>query len=70
MELFQAYPDTKDVFPKFQGYDLAMLVQSEVMVQHGQRVMAVVDRVVASLDSKEKTWELLIQIGRAHFSQY
>ncbi len=69
LELFQAYPDSKDVFHKFQGHDLAMLVQSEIIVQHGQRVMNVVDRVMAAVDSRERVWDLLIQIGREHFSE-
>ena len=46
-----------------------MLVQSEIIVQHGQRVMNVVDRVMAAVDSRERVWDLLIQIGREHFSE-
>ncbi len=58
------------MFPKFQGHDLGMLVQSEIMVQHGQRVMGVVDRVISFLDSKDKIWELLTSLGREHFSKH
>ena len=39
------------------------------MLQHGQRVMDVIDRVVDRLDSQEKLWDLLIAIGREHFSK-
>ncbi len=49
---------------------MSLLIQSEIIVQHGQRVMNVIDRVMANIDYKEKIWDLLIEIGREHFSEY
>ncbi len=55
------------MFPKFQGHDVAMLVHSGIIVQHGEKVMSIVDHVMENIDSDERIWEILLQIGRDHF---
>ncbi len=69
LELFKAYPDSQDVFPKFQGQALVQLEESGVLEAYGVKVMSVLDKVVANLDSKERVWDILIQLGRNHFSE-
>ena len=44
--------------------------QSQIMLQHGSRVMAVVDKVIEVIDDNERVWDVLIEIGRQHFSNY
>jgi hypothetical protein len=49
--MFESHPDTQYIFPKFRGIDLTALEQSLVIVQHGSRVMGIVDSVVKNLVS-------------------
>ena len=51
VRMFESHPDTQYIFPKFRGIDLTALEQSLVIVQHGSRVMAIVDSVVKNLVS-------------------
>lgn len=67
LELFSAYPDSQDVFRRFRGDDLIALEQSVELVQHGERVMAMVEVIIQSLDSYQNMWDILIQLGRQHF---
>ena len=69
MELFGAYPDSQFRFSKFRGDDLAALEQSEELLRHGERVIAVLGKVMATLDNRRATWDILIEIGRQHFSK-
>ncbi len=57
------------MFPKFQGQALVQLEESGVLEAYGVKVMSVLDKVVANLDSKERVWDILIQLGRNHFSE-
>ena len=47
--MFESHPDTQYIFPKFRGIDLMALEQSLVIVQHGTRVMGIVDTVVKNM---------------------
>ena len=51
IRMFESHPDTQYIFPKFRGIDLTALEQSLVIVQHGTRVMGIVDTVVKNLVS-------------------
>ncbi len=53
--MFESHPDTQYIFPKFRGIDLTALEQSLVIVQHGSRVMGIVDSVVKNLVSCDVT---------------
>ena len=68
MELFRAHPETKSYFKKFAGEDMMSMQQSQIMLQHGSRVMAVVDKVIEVIDDNERIWDVLIEIGRQHLS--
>ena len=64
LELFDAYPDTQSVFPKFRGEDISF---SPELAKHGSRVMLIVDKVIANIDNNDRIWELLTNMGRKHF---
>ena len=49
IRMFESHPDTQYIFPKFRGIDLMALEQSLVIVQHGTRVMGIVDTVVKNM---------------------
>ncbi len=53
--MFESHPDTQYIFPKFRGIDLTALEQSLVIVQHGSRVMGIVDSVVKNLVNYDVT---------------
>ena len=55
VRMFESHPDTQYIFPKFRGIDLTALEQSLVIVQHGSRVMGIVDSVVKNLVSYDVT---------------
>jgi len=53
--MFESHPDTQYIFPKFRGIDLTALEQSLVIVQHGTRVMGIMDSVVKNLVRRSGT---------------
>lgn len=67
--MFEANPETQNVFQKFQGIDLVQLEASAEIAQHGTRVMGIVDMVVNNLENYQSLWENLIKLGRDHFGE-
>lgn len=68
IKMFEANPETQNVFTKFQGIDLVQLEASQEIVHHGRRVMRIVDMVITNLENYQEMWEQLIKLGRDHFS--
>ncbi len=69
VELFSSYPDTKNVFRQFRAADERVLRTGSDLLQHGQIVMTLVQRVVRALPDYEAIWEILVKAGRNHFSK-
>ncbi|XP_002739222.1 uncharacterized protein LOC100375093 [Saccoglossus kowalevskii] len=66
MGLFETHPECKEVFMPFkelQGDDLRW---SSALKAHGLRVMAVIERVLARIDSDEKIEEHLKALAKKH----
>lgn len=66
-ELFTAYPDTQNVFRKFHAEDVRVLRAGSDLLQHGQIVCTLVQKVVQNLDNYHTVWEVLLKSGRSHF---
>ena len=45
-------------------------ISSAELLQHGQTVCGLVQKIVQSLDNYDAVWELLLKSGRSHFSEF
>jgi len=68
VELFSAYPETQLLFRSFHAEDVRVLHSSAELLQHGQTVCGLVQKIVQSLDNYDAVWELLLKSGRSHFN--
>jgi hypothetical protein len=68
--MFESNPETQNVFANFQGIDLVQLEASDEIKLHGNRVMGIVEMVIANIDSYQDMWDNLIKLGRNHFGNY
>lgn len=45
------------------------LEQSLELRQHGKRLMKLLDQVVQTIDNYDRLWDILIKLGKNHFSK-
>lgn len=66
--LLQLNPNLQDTFPSFKGVALEELMNSRSLFLHSQRLMAVVEDAVSSLNDAQEFIEDLTKLGERHLA--
>ena len=66
--LLQLNPNLQDTFPSFRGVALEELMNSRSLFLHSQRLMAVVENAVSSLNDAQEFIEHLMRLGERHLA--
>ena len=66
--LLQLNPNLQDTFPSFRGVALEELMNSRSLFLHSQRLMAVVENAISSLNDAQEFIEHLMRLGERHLA--